>query len=102
MRFHDFTEEAYLFTGLGEGPMTVAWTSELELTVERSSKSLMESAVSGEGLVNVYRGTGKILMAPLAGAIKFRDLPKSGKFSQKTMKMYAEFGIEARAKSDFI
>ena len=62
-----------------DGPMAIAWTSDLELTVEKSAKSFMGSAVSGEGLVNVYRGTGKILMAPLTGKIKFRDLPKADK-----------------------
>lgn len=62
-----------------DGPMAIAWTSNLELTVERSGKSLVGSAVSGEGLVNVYRGTGKILMAPLTGKLMFRDLPKSDK-----------------------
>jgi uncharacterized protein (AIM24 family) len=61
-----------------DGPMAIAWTSSLELTVERSAKSFIGSAVSGEGLVNVYRGTGKILMAPLTGHLKFRDLPHSG------------------------
>ena len=50
----------------------------LDLTVERSAKTFVGSAVSGEGFVNVYRGTGKILMAPLSGSIKLRDLPKSG------------------------
>lgn len=62
-----------------DGPMAIAWTSDLELTVERSAKSLIGSAMSGEGLVNVYRGTGKILMAPLTGRLKFRDLPHSDK-----------------------
>lgn len=61
-----------------DGPMAIAWTSDLELTVEKSGKSLMGSAVSGEGLVNVYRGTGKILMAPLSGKLKLRDLPTAG------------------------
>ena len=47
-----------------DGSMAVAWSGSLEFTVERSSKSLMGSLVNGEGLVNVYRGTGKVLMAP--------------------------------------
>lgn len=47
-----------------DGNMAIAWSNSLKFTVERSSKSLMGSAVSGEGLVNVYRGSGKILMAP--------------------------------------
>lgn len=62
-----------------DGPMAIAWTNDLELTVEKSGKSFVGSAVSGEGLVNVYRGTGKILMAPLTGKLKIRDLPKSDK-----------------------
>ena len=47
-----------------DGNMAIAWSSSLQFTVEKSSKSLLGSAVSGEGLVNVYRGTGSILMAP--------------------------------------
>lgn len=49
-----------------DGNMAIAWSDSLEFTVEKSSKSLLGSAVSGEGFVNVYRGTGKILMAPTA------------------------------------
>jgi len=50
-----------------DGNMAVAWSGSLEFTVEKSGKSLLGSAVSGEGLVNVYRGTGKIWMAPVIG-----------------------------------
>ena len=49
-----------------DGNMAIAWSGSLNFTVEKSSKSLIGSAVSGEGLVNVYRGTGSILMAPTA------------------------------------
>ena len=49
-----------------DGNMAIAWSGSLNFTVEKSSKSLLGSAVSGEGFVNVYRGTGKILMAPTA------------------------------------
>ncbi len=49
-----------------DGSLAVCWSSSLEFTVERSTKSLLGSAVSGEGLVNVYRGVGKILMSPYA------------------------------------
>ena len=44
----------------------IAWSQSLDFTVERSGKSLIGSAASGEGLVNVYRGTGKVLMMPTA------------------------------------
>lgn len=48
-----------------DGNMAIAWSPSLQFTVERSGKSLMGSAASGEGLVNVYRGTGRILMMPV-------------------------------------
>ena len=47
-----------------DGNMAVAWSGTLEFTMERSSKSLIGSVVNGEGLVCVYRGSGRILMAP--------------------------------------
>ena len=48
-----------------DGNMAIVWSGSLEFTVERSGKSLIGSAASGEGLVNVYRGTGKVLLAPV-------------------------------------
>ena len=48
-----------------DGNMAIAWSGSLDFTVERSGKSLIGSAASGEGLVNVYRGTGKVLMSPV-------------------------------------
>ncbi len=50
-----------------DGNFAVAWSTGLSFTVERSGKTLIGSAASGEGLVNVYRGTGKVLMMPTAG-----------------------------------
>ena len=49
-----------------DGNLAVCWSSNLEFTVERSTKTLVGSAISGEGLVNVYRGTGRVLMCPVA------------------------------------
>ena len=48
-----------------DGNMAIAWSGSLSFTVERSGKTLIGSAASGEGLVNVYRGTGKVLLAPV-------------------------------------
>lgn len=48
-----------------DGNFAIAWSSALDFTVERSGKTLIGSAASGEGLVNVYRGTGKVLLAPV-------------------------------------
>ncbi len=52
-----------------DGNMAIAWSGSLNFTVERSGKTLLGSAASGEGLVNVYRGTGKVLLAPVSRGI---------------------------------
>lgn len=67
-----------------DGNMAIAWSKSLQFTVERSSKTLMGSWASGEGLVNVYRGTGRILMAPIGAGttMKQNNSPKeAGKSS---------------------
>lgn len=50
-----------------DGNFAVAWSGTLEFSVETSTKTLIGSGLSGEGLVNVYRGTGKVLLAPING-----------------------------------
>lgn len=52
-----------------DGKMAVCWSSSLAFTVERSSKKLIGSAVTGEGFLNVYRGTGKVLLCPTSPTI---------------------------------
>ena len=48
-----------------DGNFAIAWSSSLDFTVEKSTKSLIGSAISAEGFVNVFRGTGKVLLAPI-------------------------------------
>ena len=60
------------------GPLAIAWTSGLQFTGERSGKSIVDSALS-EHLVNVFRGTGKILMAPMPHKFKAIDLQNADK-----------------------
>lgn len=48
-----------------DGSFAICWSGSLSFTVERSGKTLIGSAASGEGLVNVYRGTGRVMLAPL-------------------------------------
>jgi len=52
-----------------DGNLAVCWSTNLDFTVERTTKTLVGSAVSGEGLVNVYRGTGRVLMCPVAPTV---------------------------------
>ena len=47
-----------------DGNFAVLRSGNISFTVERSAKTLVGSAVSGEGLVNVYRGTGSVWLAP--------------------------------------
>lgn len=49
-----------------DGKQALCWSTSLDFTVERTTKTLIGSATSGEGLLNVYRGTGKVLMSPVA------------------------------------
>lgn len=87
-----------------DGNMAIAWSGSLEFTVEKSGKSLLGSAVSGEGLVNVYRGTGKIWMAPVttmiagAGRTDITENASTGGTGSAT----ATAGMKAMEKADKI
>ncbi len=48
-----------------DGNMAIAWSSDLQFTVERTTPTLVGSMAAGEGFVNVYRGTGTVLVAPV-------------------------------------
>ncbi len=48
-----------------DGNMAIAWSNTLKFTVEKTTKSLVGSAASGEGFVNVYRGSGRVMLAPV-------------------------------------
>lgn len=48
-----------------DGNFALMWSNTLDFTVEKSGKTKLGSAASGEGLVNVYRGTGMVWLAPL-------------------------------------
>ncbi|CAH2213262.1 AIM24 family protein [Tepidibacter aestuarii] len=47
-----------------DGNFAILRTGNINFTVETSSKSLIGSATSGEGLLNVFRGTGKVWLIP--------------------------------------
>lgn len=48
-----------------DGNFAIAWSKGLEFTVENAGKGAIASTLSKEGLVNFYKGTGKILLAPI-------------------------------------
>lgn len=49
-----------------DGSFAIARTSGVELQVKKATKGIFSSAVSGEGLVNTFTGSGKILIAPVS------------------------------------
>ena len=59
--FHEWTKAEDLHNYVKEN---IEMSQELD-----KGKSLIGSAASGEGLVNVYRGTGKVLLAPVTRGI---------------------------------
>ncbi len=48
-----------------DGAFAVARTSGIDLKVTKATKGIFSTIISGEGLVNTFTGTGKILIAPV-------------------------------------
>lgn len=48
-----------------DGSFAVARSASLDYRVEKSSRGLFGSLISGEGLVNVFRGYGTVILAPV-------------------------------------
>ena len=67
-----------------DGNFAIAWSDTLEFSVERSGKSLIGSAASNEGFVNVYRGTGKLLLAPVLSLTNYSTNSLSNLSTPKT------------------
>lgn len=67
-----------------DGSMAVCWSGSLKFSVEKTTKSILGSLASGEGLVNVYRGTGKVWVSPVAGTKN--SAPQTMASSQTTTK----------------
>ena len=49
-----------------DGNMAICWSGSLKFTVEKSTRNLLGALASGEGFVNVYRGTGKVWVSPVS------------------------------------
>ena len=53
-----------------DGNFAIARTSDVKFTVTKSQKTLLKSAMGGEGFLNTYTGTGKVWIAPTAPVYK--------------------------------
>lgn len=47
-----------------DGSFAILRSGNIEFTVEKSGSTLVGSAINGEGLLNVYRGTGEVWLVP--------------------------------------
>ena len=56
-----------------DGKFAVARTGNLEYRVQKASKGLFSTVISGEGLVNTFTGTGKVLLAPVAHRFSYLE-----------------------------
>lgn len=59
-----------------DGNFAILRTGNIEFTVEKSSKSIVGSVTSGEGFVNVYRGSGEVWLVPTKSV--YSDLKSKG------------------------
>ncbi len=62
-----------------DGSYAICWSASLEFSVERSSKTLAGSAVNKEGLLNVYRGTGKVWISGINSVKDVESVPSDKK-----------------------
>ena len=54
-----------------DGNFAVIWSASLDFKVEKAAKGFLASALSGEGLVNTYSGTGVVYLCPAANRLKY-------------------------------
>ena len=72
-----------------DGSFAILRTGNIEFSVEKSATTIIGSATSGEGLLNVYRGTGDVWLVPTKAVydkliyIKDKENIKEEKFSDE-------------------
>jgi len=59
-----------------DGDFAILRTGNIEFSVEKSSKSIVGTVLSGEGMINVYRGTGEVWLIPTKSV--YKDLKMKG------------------------
>jgi uncharacterized protein (AIM24 family) len=61
-----------------DGSFALLRTAEVQFSVEKSSKSLIGSVTSGEGLLQTFRGTGRVWIAPTQPLYESMNAPLRG------------------------
>jgi len=59
-----------------DGDFAILRTGNIEFSVEKSLKSIVGTVLSGEGMINVYRGTGEVWLIPTKSV--YKDLKMKG------------------------
>ena len=54
-----------------DGNFAVIWSASLDFKVEKATKGLFASMLSGEGLVNTFAGTGTVYLCPASAKMKY-------------------------------
>ena len=56
-----------------DGNFAIIWSASLDFKVEKATRGLLASALSGEGLVNTYSGTGTVYLCPASTKMKYLE-----------------------------
>ena len=57
-----------------DGNFAIARTSGVSFSVTKSDKSLLGSAINGEGFLNTFKGEGTVWLAPTAPTVSYTHL----------------------------
>lgn len=56
-----------------DGNFAIIWSASLDFKVEKATRGLFASVLSGEGLVNTYSGTGTVYLCPASTKMKYLE-----------------------------
>lgn len=56
-----------------DGNFAIIWSASLDFKVEKATKGLFATVLSGEGLVNTYSGTGTVYLCPASNKMKYLE-----------------------------
>lgn len=73
-----------------DGNFAILRTGNIEFSVEKSSKSIIGSVTSGEGLVNVYKGSGEVWLIPTKSIYKNLKMKGLSEIRKSQSKMDTE------------
>lgn len=76
-----------------DGNLAILRTGNIDFSVEKSSKSIAGTVISGEGIINVYRGTGEVWLVPTKSVYSNLKMKKENKINKFKPEMENESDI---------